>query len=557
MPVMKAASPRAALRFPFPAPFLVAYSPLHTLNADQEVAQADHSQMRLFAVERNTALNPVDLLKGRWQPCTSETVKTAGPWYGFSAVGYFFGRDLQGSINVPVGLIQDCWGGTLAEAWTSADGLKAIGPDFVPQLEATAQVSKSVDDGTYNQQKIMEDWNTQAGAVPDAAEPTFDATTWKTMHGLPHRWSAQDDPDLANNFVGAVKFRKEIDLSPESLDKGGELDLGILNDEDITWINGTKVGGERGWIPRKYQVLAGLLKPGRNVIEIWLLNTPGSGGMMGRPEDLSLKIDGESAVPLVGDWQYKVLMPLEKMPPRLYAIVGHNDWPASIYNGMIAPLLPFGIKGAIWYQGEQNADRAAQYKRLLPAMISDWRQRWNEGDFPFLIVQLAGFNDNSQWPWLRDAQAYTANHVSKAGLVTAVDIGDPTDIHPKNKQEVGRRLALLAEAQVYHQDVPYSGPVYKSVRIDGSAVHISFDHSGGLNAKGGPDLKGFTLAGADRVYYAAEGKIDADEVLLTSPQVPQPVAVRYDWAGGPNGNLYNQVDLPAFPFRSDDWPQDQ
>ena len=227
---------------------------------------------------------------------------------------------------------------------------------------------------------------------------------------------------------------------------------------------------------------------------------------------------------------------------------------------MIAPLLPFAIKGAIWYQGESNADRAEQYRRLLPTMIADWRRRFGVGDFPFYIVQLAAFQQtfpqprDNNWAELREAQAWTAQHVRKAGLAVAIDIGDANDIHPKNKLEVGRRLALWALAKDYGMKIECSGPWYKSMRVEGGTVELTFDHlGGGLLAKDG-DLKGFAVAGADRKFVWAQATIKGDKVVVSAPEVASPVAVRYAWDINPVCNLFNQAGLPAVPFRTDDWP---
>jgi sialate O-acetylesterase len=227
---------------------------------------------------------------------------------------------------------------------------------------------------------------------------------------------------------------------------------------------------------------------------------------------------------------------------------------------MIEPLLPFAIKGAIWYQGESNADRAYQYRRLLPAMIRDWRNRFGVGDFPFYIVQLAAFQAtqllprDNEWAELREAQAMTAKDDAHAGLAVAIDIGEANDIHPKNKAEVGRRLALCALAKTYGKKIEFSGPWYKTKRSEGSAIRLSFDHvDGGLVAKGG-ELKGFSVAGEDHKFVWAKAMIDGKQVVVSAASVDHPVAVRYGWDINPVCNLFNEAGLPAVPFRTDDWP---
>ena len=227
---------------------------------------------------------------------------------------------------------------------------------------------------------------------------------------------------------------------------------------------------------------------------------------------------------------------------------------------MIAPLLPFAIKGAIWYQGESNADRARQYRALLPAMIQDWRRRFGAGDFPFYIVQLAAFQDtypeprDNNWAELREAQALTVRNVSHTGLAVAIDIGEAKDIHPKNKQEVGRRLALCALGRTYGKKIEWSGPWYKSMQTTDNGIRLSFDHAdGGLMAKGGK-LTGFAMAGDDRKFVWADAVVEGNTILVSSPKISKPAAVRYAWDINPVCNLYNQAGLPAVPFRTDDWP---
>jgi len=239
-----------------------------------------------------------------------------------------------------------------------------------------------------------------------------------------------------------------------------------------------------------------------------------------------------------------------------------NPWrPSGLYNAMIAPLLPYGIKGAIWYQGESNAGHAYQYRKLLPAMIQSWRKAWGQGDFPFYIVSLANFTavkdepGDSDWAELREAQTLTANNVPNSGQAITIDIGEANDIHPRNKQEVGRRLALVALAQTYNKkNVAFSGPVYDSMKVDGDGARITFKFAqGGLIARGGEAVKGFAVAGEDKKWYWADAKIDGESVVVRSDKVARPVAVRYAWANNPVCNLYNQAGLPAVPFRTDDW----
>ncbi len=325
-------------------------------------------------------------------------------------------------------------------------------------------------------------------------------------------------------------------------------------------MNGVKVGSTSGYADqREYQVPAGVLKAGRNVIAVRVLDTLSGGGFWGEPQRMTIQAGDLSAIPLAGDWLYHTALPLaqeDTVPPQ---IAGNNpNEITALYNAMISPLIPFSIKGAIWYQGESNAGRPGQYRTLLPTMINDWRSRFGVGKFPFLIVQLASFTDpvsdpvQGGWAELREAQLLTALNTPNCGLAVAIDIGEATDIHPKNKQDVGRRLALAAEGIAYARRIVYSGPVYKRMKIEGDAIRLYFDHvGGGLLAKGADKLKGFAIAGADKGFVWGDAVIEGKTILVSAPSIKKPVAVRYGWANFPNGNLYNKADLPASPFRTD------
>ena len=385
-------------------------------NAEQERAAANYPAIRMFTVKKAVTAKPAAAMEGSWAVCSPQTVGN------FSAVGYFFGRELHKSLNVPVGLIHTSWGGTPAEAWTDRASLEAD-PDLRPITERWS--------------RNIENYKQQVGKISAALE----------------KWQAEAE-------------RAEAE--------------------------------------------------GRPVPPVAL------------PQD-----------------------------PR-----ANPHRPAGLYNAMITPLLPYGIKGAIWYQGESNAGRAYQYRKLLPTMIQSWRTAWGQGDFPFYIVSLANFRQiepqpvESDWAELREAQYLTARNVPNAGLAITIDIGEANDIHPRNKQEVGRRLALAALAQTYKKDVPYSGPVFDAMKVEGDAARLTFKHThGGLVAKGdaAPAVKGFAVAGEDKQWHWADAKIDGDSVIVRSDKVQKPVAVRYAWANNPVCNLYNKAGLPAVPFRTDDW----
>ncbi|MBM4018526.1 MAG: sialate O-acetylesterase [Planctomycetes bacterium] len=399
----------------------MAFAVRGAINGQQEIADAKYPKIRLFKVANVTAGEPAADVKGQWVECSPET---AGD---FSAVGYFFGRELAKALGVPVGLVHTNWGGTPAEAWTSRQGFEA-NPDLKPILdrfqESLANYPKALADWEKNKEKRIADWKAAAAKA---------------------------------------------------------------------------------------------------------------------------KAEGKQP-------------PRQPQPPADPRTSPHA--PSSLYNGMIAPLIPLGIRGAIWYQGESNAGRPYEYRKLFPAMIQDWRNHWGQGDFAFLFVQLANFMARkdepaeSNWAALREAQTMTLA-LPRTGMACIIDVGEANDIHPKNKQDVGRRLALAALAGTYGKDVVYSGPMYESMKVEGDKVRLAFRHIGGGLAAKGDKLTGFAVAGKDRKFAWADARIEGNTVVVSAKDVPEPVAVRYAWADNPDSSLYNKADLPAVPFRTDDWPADK
>lgn len=526
-------------------------------NATNDIATANFPHIRLLTVPRLIAVQPVQSLECRWLPCSPANIQQ-GLWGGFSAAGFFFGRELCQQLNIPIGLIHSSWGGTVAEAWTSPEGLKPLG-DFnekSEQVEASRNKPKVDFDTDY------ENWcqKNDPGTIQGWAKPELDTSAWKIAR-MPQPFEQAGLPD----FDGIVWFRRSFDLPADWVGQDLKLGLGPVDDIDTTFVNGVKIGQMNRYdLNRMYTVPASVLKPGANLISIRVLDTGGAGGLTGTAEQMFVKPatgNGASSLPLAGDWQMRDSVPFNKLPaPPTPQDANNPNVVTVLYNGMIAPLLPFAIKGAIWYQGESNADRAYQYRRLLPAMIEDWRRHFGVGDFPFYIVQLAAWQATqpaprqNEWAELREAQAMTAKSVPHSGLAVAIDIGDANDIHPKNKAEVGRRLALCALAQTYGKKIEFSGPWYKSMIIDGNSIRLSFEHvDGGLVARNG-SLKGFAVAGDDRRFVWAEARIEGKQVVVSAPSIEKPVAVRYAWDINPICNLYNGAGLPAVPFRTDDWP---
>ncbi len=514
-------------------------------NWEQEVAAANHPQIRHFLVPQKSALTPAATVKGQWVVCSPATVA------GFTAVGYFFGRDLLQARHVPVGLIHSSWGGTPAESWTSLDTLKTLS-DFAEPVAQAEHAVEEIKNGTYNYARTVAAW-LQAhdpGSVEGSlwSAPQLDTSTWKQMD-LPVFWENADLP----GFDGVVWFRRTFDLPESWSGAGAELHLGAIDDADTTWINGVEVGTTNGWkIPRVYRVPADVLRPGHNVIAVRVLDTGGGGGLYGGGETLRLApTTGHDLPPisLAGAWLYRASVKLGSVPNPPSDYTNSPMALGALYNGMIAPLQPYAIRGVIWYQGESNVGREKQYRTLFPTMIADWRRAWGEGDFPFLFVQIAPHKDMT--PEIREAQLLAWQHTPNTAMAVTIDCGDANDIHPTHKQPVGARLTLAAQALAYGESVEYSGPVFKSMQPVGSRAILSFTHlGGGLVAKDGP-LTGFTTAGADKVFHPAAAEIQDDTVVVSSPEVAQPVAVRYGWANVPEGNLFNRAGLPASPFRTD------
>ena len=538
-------------------------------DAKQEIAAADYPTLRLITIPRQAYAEPQKDVTARWEACTPGTVPS------FSAVAYFFGRHLMKNLNVPVGLINASWGGTMVEPWTSKEALMAV-PELRPAteplgpeaIEAYEQALKQFEPELVRWKKdhLPKDPG-NAGIGKGWADPAFAAADWATMQ-LPAIW-----PQTGLKFHGVIWFRHEVEIPAAWAGKDLTLSLGCICDCDTTYFNNTIVGTtglEEHWeswmLPRIYRIPGRLVKPGKTVVTIRVYNHSGIGGFKGEAAQMSLAPDdGPKAAPLnlSGPWKYKVEhnFGLVQSPPSAPANPRNASTPCGQYNGLIAPLIPFALRGAIWYQGESNVFNAYVYRKAFPAMIADWRNRWQQGAFPFLFVQLANFCPvdpepvESPWAELREAQLLALS-APNTGMAVAIDIGKADDIHPTNKQDVGLRLALNAMATVYgKKDIVYSGPIYRAAKVEGAKVRLTFDHVGsGLVAKGGEGLKGFAIAGEDRKFVWAEATIDGNAVVVWSDKVSNPAAVRYAWANNPVCNLYNRADLPASPFRTDSWP---
>ncbi|HVV73597.1 MAG TPA: sialate O-acetylesterase [Verrucomicrobiae bacterium] len=521
---------------------------LHSVRYPDEIAAAHYPEIRQFWIPTLTDVQGPkdDLPAGSWKSANPEDVLE------FSAVAYFFAKDLYEKYHIPIGIINSSVGGTPIEAWTSEQGLK----DF-PDL--SAQIAKDKDTAYIaglGRRMPM------AGMARPVDEGLAGSAPWYSTAYVPKEWRPIGVPGYwedqgLRNLDGVVWYRREIDVPAAMTGRPAKVFLGRIVDADALYINGKEVGNTTYQYPqRRYAVPADVLKAGKNLFVVRVTNTFGKGGFV--PDKPYCLIAGNDTVDLKGYWEYKVgevFLPHRRMGGG-FGFSAQNA-PAALYNAMIAPLMHYRIKGFVWYQGEANTGRAAEYAKLQPAMIADWRAKWNEGDIPFLYVQLPGFGDynylpaESGWAELREAQLQSLA-VPNTGMAVAIDLGEWNDIHPDRKKPVGDRLALVAEHLAYGEDIVYSGPVYASSAISGNKITISFSQVGsGLMTNDGEDPQEFAIAGADRKFVWADAKIEGDKVVVWSDEVKDPKFVRYAWADSPvDPNLYNKEGLPASPFET-------
>ena len=520
---------------------------------EKDIAGADNPNIRLFEVPQRYDFNTAqtDFRSGAWKAVTPQQV------LDFSAVAYFFAQNLYEKYHVPIGLINASLGGSPAEAWMSESALQTF-----PELAAEAIRYK---DSLLIQQIDRADRERAAAwyaslrqkdigyAAPNHSwlDDQKDFSDWKTMQ-VPGYWSKTE----LGAVNGVVWFRKNVQVLATQAGKPAFLNLGCIVDADSVYLNGVLVGSTSyKYPPRWYKVPGNVLREGENTLVVRVINNSGEGGfVLDKPYEL---IANGDTIDLRGDWQYRLGATMEPLAPQTFI-----RWkPTGLFNAMLHPLFQFRIKGVIWYQGEGNTRRAAEYERLFPAMIRDWRTHWKQGDFPFLFVQLANFLEpqpepgESDWARLRESQRKTLS-LPHTGMAVAIDIGEWNDIHPLNKKEVGRRLALLAQRVAYKDSKAVcNGPTLRKCTFsDGKAV-LDFDPGGsGLAIRGGGELKGFALAGPDQRFYWANARLDGRRIVVECPAVSSPVALRYAWADNPQGaNLINREGLPASPFRTDDW----
>ena len=527
---------------------------------EQELAEtATHGDIRLLRVSRRISAKPVDEIgieNGGWTPVTPETLSP------FSAAAWFFGKKIAAETGMPVGLVESCWGGTLIESWTSGRTLGKL-DRFRDQIQMLQEMPDDREARKVLYEKQIAEWETQMAKVDPAysdgrltwAETGIDLKGW-TPCKVPGFLQFQGIPGCHGYFW----MRRDVELPASWAGQDLELLAGMVDDNDFTWFNGSLVGHTELCIfQRRYPVPGSLVHAGMNTIALRVRDDGGLSGIMGGDDNLLLRnlATGET-LPISGDWYVRETVDPGQAPPFPIDLDNNYNGPTTLYNSMIHPLRDYRIRGVIWYQGESNSSAAADYKVYLPAMIRDWRLAWGY-EFPFYIAQISNYMkqkdvmERSEWAELREAQLQSLS-VSNTGLAVLIDVGDANDIHPKNKAEVGRRLALNALYGTYGQDVVPCGPLYDGYSIEGDRIRIRFTRTdGGLRTTDGEALKGFWIAGPDRVFHPADAVIDGDTVVVGSTEVENAISVRYAWADNPVCNLCNGALLPASPFRTDNW----
>lgn len=513
-----------------------------------EIATSSNSRIRQFLVPFQYGFNGPfeDYPSGAWEEAGPETLLR------FSAVAYFFAKSLYATYDVPIGIINAAIGGSPAESWMGRDALEAF-PEYLAEADKYAD-DTFVRELQNNEQKAIRAWYRNLDKAdpglrltPDWKDPQLDHSDWKTMQ-VPGYWADQGEEEMD----GSVWFRKTVEIPAANTGKKAWIQMGRIVDADSVFINGQFVGTTSYQYPqRKYAIPDKVLKPGKNVIVVRVINNSGKGGFV--PDKPYRILTENEQLDLRGKWHYKVGCRMFPTPGQTFV-----HWkPTGLYNGMIAPSNPYRIKGVAWYQGESNESRPKEYRELLTALIRNWRAERGQGAFPFLVAQIPNYLEpreattESNWAELRNAQLMVCKSVENTGLSVNIDLGEWNDIHPQNKKDVGERLARSARWLAYgeNQVVP-TGPIFAAAKVEGKKATLSFHNTGeGLMAKDGKRLQHFYIAGTDGPYVRAKAKIKGDQVIVWNNRVKHPVSVRYGWADNPEGaNLYNKEGLPASPF---------
>jgi sialate O-acetylesterase len=521
-----------------------------------DIASANFPEIRNFFIPTASDVTSVhkELPSSKWISASPENV------LGFGAVTYFFARSIYNEYKVPIGIINSSVGGTPIEAWTSEEGLKEF-PNMMLRIE-------KLKDTAYLNPILR-----SAGRKPGIKEKPASGfsnvdkgmnspVSWFDISYVPEGWQkfwlpGYWDDQGVRGLNGVVWFRKEINVPESMTGKPAKLFLGRIVDADNVYVNGVLSGSiSYQYPPRRYNLPAGLLKPGKNLIVVRVTNNSGKGGFV--PDKPYFLVTGSDSIDLRGEWKYKVGQVFRPVAPQNTPVISMQNEPTGLYNTMVAPLINYRIKGFLWYQGEANTNKPTDYQQLLQALINDWRNKWKQGPQPFIFVQLPNFMEvqylpsESQWAELRSGQLKSLS-VENTAMAVTIDVGEWNDIHPLEKKVIGERLALAARKLAYGNDkIVYSGPIYRSAVKVADSIIIEFDHVGsGLKIKGNGDLNYIAIAGADRKFVWAEAKLENNKVVVWSDEIKDPAFVRYAWADNPSGaNLYNFEGLPASPFEA-------
>lgn len=518
-----------------------------------EIAASENTEIRQFYVPTNPVLS------GPIQDTPPQAWKAANPrnLLDFTVVGYFFAKKIHDTHSVPQGIIMSCVGGTRIEAWTSENGFKQF-PKLLETIERNkdaAYVARVNQEAKADREAHppIETIDQGLSSQPAWYDPAYPAPNWKPIN-VPGYWEHQGVRDLD----GVVWYRREVDVPKSMLGTPLTLKLGRIRNADDVYLNGKRIGGTTYEYPqRRYTVPADLLQAGSNLLVLRVSNSSGNGGFI---PDKPYQLEGAGqTIDLKGTWLYRVGEVYRPNPHRYKSGINAQSQPAALYNGMIAPLTRYPIRGALWYQGESNAGDPEAYAKLLPNLIENWRQEWDNPELTFLIAQLPRFMDvdylpaESNWALMREAQMDTARALPHTGIGINIDLGEWNDIHPGKKKPVGERLALQALKLSYGAEIVASGPTFLSQEIKDGTIELSFENVGsGLVSNNGEALAHFAIAGADKAFVWAEAKIEGEKVLVWSDEIKEPRFVRYAWADNPDfANLANREGLPAAPFRSD------
>lgn len=545
----------------------MAFTVANANKAAEVIANSENRNLRQFLIAHKASPVAIKDCDGSWTTASPDTVDS------WTAVGYFFARDLQNQLHIPIGIINASWNETRVEAWISRDALFPLSGTLSDLVQLDWQVAYyAAHKNRLNEERRL--WNAAKNHLINAesdvkhqnefASPRRDDSVWSWMQ-TPSFWDARG----FRNVKGEAWYRKTVEIPAAWADKDLILSPGAASEIESSFFNGVQVGqtgsvdpfNSTGWNKqRKYTIPGKLVKAGKAIIAVRVVNLFGRGGLHsnGDPKAMWLRRADttEGAIPLAGSWRFTFAF---QLPPEPMLAVKPNT-ASVLFNGMIHPLLLFPIKGVLWYQGEANTDNAYEYRVRFQTLIQDWRTQWGR-DFSFLWVQLANYDKpqgnpvSDNWAVLRESQD-KALQLPRTGTALAIDLGEQDTMYPRDKQTVGERLALVARNVTYgEKKLVYSGPRYKAIKVEGDKIRVFFDHIGsGLMVKKDGELNRFSIAGKDRQFVWAKAKIDGNTVLVWSEEVPEPLAVRYAFETNPAGcNLFNKEGLPAAPFRSDHW----